>query len=289
MSLINPISYQMLLYLRFKIMSSTILPLLNILVLTIFKGVFMSVIKVTSCDYADELSSVFSAAAAKAGFVPAEPPLQGELSFEVPSERRAEFISLLAKFIVTDIRDGELLRLVSLLPVDKRAGELTASRARKRLASRCTEEYFISEAETELHTYLADETGINAEGFLRFRLPGVMEDWAMAVDTAAEELAALVGAAQASPLFASLFSPFSKDGCGKLSVLLFPDGSCSVSSEIGASASFEQCPSETLLMFIASMSPSQITVFDLTEHGSVLPIMLQGAVGKRIVLYKISI
>lgn len=248
----------------------------------------MRYITVTSLEYAHELDSFF-AESSKAYFPEVSFPCGGSVKIGFTQELEDLLISILADFTLNMIRPGELARFAELMPVDSRAGEAVVSRALSRLNETELLDSQKSIIAHELGSYLKDHSMVNAEGFVRFRLPLVIEQWAMAVDSAAGELLSLIGAAEAVPLFVSMLSPFSRGSQKELTVLLFCGGSCSVYSQNGSSACFDNCSEETLLLFIASLVPSLITVFDLTKGDSALPSLLQRVFGNRAVLFKISV
>lgn len=210
--------------------------------------------------------------------------------FGIPQDCLHLFISSLAGFLIEDLREAELTRLVTLLPVDKRIARLIVPEAERALSSNAALKLIHKElAERELSAYFSRSDFINAEGFLRFRLSSVVDDWAKAVDRAGEELISLVGIREAMPLITALVAPFRHGNGSELTVILFDDGSCSVSSSSGAAAGFECIDPYSLSVYIISLDPDFIKVFDLTEYGSHTAELLVSLLSGRAVLFKRSI
>ncbi len=103
-------------------------------------------------------------------------------SFTVPvTEKTAEAA---ASFILSDMRPLELIRLSELLPKELRDDGRIVLRAEE-LTRGCAELRRVSEA---AFAYMEQWEELIIEGFLRFRLKFLLDEWAAALDRAAEEL-----------------------------------------------------------------------------------------------------
>ena len=157
--------------------------------------------------------------------------------------------------IVRDLKPLELARLVSLLPVSLREKREILPRAME-LTKNDKQLDFARETVQE---YISRENLLIAEGFLRFRLPNVLEDWALAVDRAGEELLLRREFTE----LAGLFGVFGAEG--ELTLILHRDGSFVLNGGTGLRVESERTDKESIMELLESFDPKRLTVYDLTE------------------------
>lgn len=92
-----------------------------------------------------------------------------------------------ADLIVTDVRPLELIRLAELLPKDLREDGRVVVRAEE--LTRGAQDSL--RAVSCILAYMEEEREMIIEGFLRFRLQYLLDEWAAALDRAAEEISFL--------------------------------------------------------------------------------------------------
>ena len=209
---------------------------------------------VTSLEYGDLFQKLLSRRLMKAGeeFIP-----EGGALLVKKDQAAAGAIS---DCILYDLRPPELARLIGLLPVSLRMRNAILPRAME-LASRKDHGAYAKKAVTE---FMRGENRLIAEGFLRFRLPAVCEDWALAVDRAGEELAIGNEYAELLRLLAEAAGPEEPKCGGDVVLILHADGSASVTDERGRRVESCAADEESLLPLIAGFAPDSVSVYDLT-------------------------
>lgn len=105
----------------------------------------------------------------------------GTLFFEAETD---EACGVLTECILHDLKPLETARFINYLPISLRDKRRILPRA----VELFDEERYKDYTRLKLLEYLSENNNIAPEGFLRFRLPLVMEELALAVDTAAYEL-----------------------------------------------------------------------------------------------------
>ena len=164
--------------------------------------------------------------------------------------------------IVRDLKPLELARLVSLLPVSLREKREILPRAME-LTKNDKQLDFAREAVQE---YISWENLLIAEGFLRFRLPEVLEDWALAVDKAGEELLLRREFAELTGIFCAFSTMLDAENLdGELTLILHRDGSFVLNGGNGIRVESERTDKESIIELLESFDPKRLTVYDLTE------------------------
>ncbi|MCR5809253.1 MAG: putative sporulation protein YtxC [Clostridiales bacterium] len=152
----------------------------------------------------------------------------------------------------------ETARLMELLPFEIRKDPDVYGRALMLAGEKDLSPYACRETES----YLAENDLYVAEGFLRFRLPLVMESWAAAVDRAGEEYAA---ESEAKELLRILDEdcPLPENE-STVRLILYGDDSCVLSD--GESVRVESTSSKTglVLPMLMGLRPELLTVYDLS-------------------------
>lgn len=118
--------------------------------------------------------------------------------------------------------------------------------------------------------YLKQERTLNLEGYLQFRMRDCLQEWQEGVERTAQEqvlrseYVELMGAIHA---LAALGEPCA----GELSLCINPDGSCTLMDDSDGRIEYVDCSDESILSLLIGMSPSFLTVYDLS-----------GGIGKRL-------
>lgn len=178
-------------------------------------------------------------------------------------EERLALASALAEILTEDVRYFEIADMAAKLPFSpgEKRRILTAALENAR---QCAD---ISSAAARVFDYLTSSRTLILEGFLRFRMQDVMETWSVCVDAAAEqqlladefrELNALIG------LFAA-FKPTSEPA---LTVVLHPDGSCTVAEDGPPGEGFRidcapEC-GEGVIDLIRGLEPRALRIVDMS-------------------------
>lgn len=174
----------------------------------------------------------------------------------VLTDRSPAAAGAISDALLRDVKPLELARLTSLLPVSLREKRAVLPRALELTGSEKHSAYVLE----RVFDYIGTEKKLIAEGFLRFRLPLVIEDWALAVDRAGEELLLrneymeLVGAFR------------TEDGSGEnpLTVVLDFSGEAVIRDERGLYIEAPRTDGMSLVPLLLSLAPSSLTVYDLT-------------------------
>ena len=106
------------------------------------------------------------------------------LYVDVPEGKLQELVLAAAETIIVDLRPFEMERLIKLLPLSGKE-RLEALPRAVRASYRRTD---LIEAYDCISEYFIEERQMNVEGFLRFRMPFMLERWAHAADIAGTEL-----------------------------------------------------------------------------------------------------
>ncbi|MBO4848004.1 MAG: hypothetical protein J5586_02515 [Clostridia bacterium] len=190
----------------------------------------------------------------------------GRIETEVTAGERQAFAEALAGHILKDLKSCELSRLAVLLPVSLRERELILPLA-SQLADRTDHSGY---AAGEI-TRLLDETRLLIpEGILRFRLPLVLDSWAMALDRAGEEL--LIDREYTELLMLlGLMTQIGGSGRvnGEVRLILHADGSCVISGGSGQRIECAEADAGELMAILAGIAPERISVYDLTGGKSI--------------------
>lgn len=184
---------------------------------------------------------------------------------DIEADRLGALASAAARLILEDLRYTELKRLASLLPLSVRERKSLLPLAME--LSGETDRF--EEVRAELITCLAENDLLVVEGALRFRLQGVLEAWAIAVDRAGEELLlrqeycalmqllSVVADAEGSPGFPR-----------RVRVILYPDGSSAVTDQRAFRIESSSSEGACLIGLLLGLSPEYIEVYDLTDGRS---------------------
>ncbi len=180
-----------------------------------------------------------------------------------PSELSA-LASALSEVMLLDLRHFIIADMVEQLPFSLREKERILIRALEN-----TEEYEgIEKASEELAAFLRENDRLIFEGYLRFRLRSETESWSVVVDAVAEQQLICDEFAELTECL-GLF-PAALSGCGtrEVTVILNPDGSCTLCGPKENSGEFRiDCApgnDEGVLSLLRGLSPGKLTIYDLS-------------------------
>lgn len=193
-------------------------------------------------------------------------PLPDGVAVSVQGRDALERLSAaVTALLCRDLQYFELAHMADALPLELPQKQEVLSDALER--ARCLERF--DQARREVAEYLAAENEMNVEGYLRFRMRGLLEDWQLCVERAAadrllcrewQELMALL----------STLSPGPGRGAGEISVCLNPDGSCTLTDDSDVRIEYVDCSEDGIVRLLMGMAPQRLTVYDLTGGRSPL-------------------
>lgn len=119
----------------------------------------------------------------------------------------------------------------------------------------------------KLKAYLEEEETLHLSGYMRFRMPETIHTWKLCVQGAMEELLLekeymeLMGVLRA-------FVQVKPAQVREVSLLLHPDGSCTLTDDSDARIDYAQCDPDRLVSVLVELAPERLTVYDLGEERS---------------------
>ena len=118
-----------------------------------------------------------------------------------------------------------------------------------------------------LKAYLDEEDALNLSGYMRFRMTDTINAWRLCVQSATEELLLekeyleLMGVLRA-------FVQVKPTRVREVSLLLHPDGSCTLTDESDARIDYEACDPDRLVSVLVELAPERLTVYNLSNANS---------------------
>lgn len=118
-----------------------------------------------------------------------------------------------------------------------------------------------------LKAYFDEEEVLNLSGYMRFRMPETINAWRLCVQSSMEELLLekeyleLMGVLRA-------FVQVKPTRVREVSLLLHPDGSCTLTDESDARIDYEACDPDRLVSVLVELAPERLTVYNLSEANS---------------------
>lgn len=170
----------------------------------------------------------------------------------------------IALLMMRDLSMFELAQLVDRLPltlVEKQEVLSDSIRCARKVER-------LNVVKRKLKVYLEEEDTLHLSGYMRFRMPEAMGTWKLCVQSAMEELLLekeymeLMGVLRA-------FVQVKPARIGEISLLLNPDGSCTLTDDSDARIDYEQCDPDRLVSVLVELAPERLTVYDLAEERSV--------------------
>ncbi len=167
----------------------------------------------------------------------------------------------LALLLCRDLCQCELAKLVNRLPltlVEKQAVLSDAIRCARKVERP-------GAVRRALKTYLEEEESLHLSGYMRFRMPDTMNSWKLCVQSASEELLLekeyleLMGVLRA-------FVQVKPTRIREVSLLLHPDGSCTLTDESDARIDCDAgSDPDRLISMLVDLAPERLTVYDLSS------------------------
>lgn len=188
-----------------------------------------------------------------------ESSAESQLTVRIEDEAElAPFARALGALMALDLRYFEIAKAVEALPFSVDEKRQILSRALTLTATPDTESVF-----ERVLDYLRENSRINLNGFLRFRLRDIVESLHAAVDIAAEEFILFEEYDELMQLL-GLFSDIRPADGGEINVMLRPDGSCTVTD--GKTLRIDCAPNnnEGVLSLLTGMAPSCVTILDFS-------------------------
>lgn len=187
------------------------------------------------------------------------------LTFGVENEDELRALSAaLAELMLIDLRYFEIAGLVDRLPF--------ALEDKKRILPKALEfsgvQSDCGNAADAIFDYFHEYSLLNLAGYLRFRLRDVLENWSVCVDAAAEEQL-LSEEFEALTSLLGLFGATQTEASGDVSVILNPDGSCTIRGSQGKNKEgfrIDCAPdsNEGVLNILSGLTPERILLYDFS-------------------------
>ena len=219
---------------------------------------------VMSLEYGEALNAALAARCESEGLIWRD---RGEWGAAIDEGERA--LAVIAEHILNDLRPLELKRLSALLPLSE-----NERMAILPLAERLSSDFEgMESASNAISAYFAENELLVTEGFVRFRMPELIEKWAAAVDRAGEEL--ILGRSYSElyrilGLVAEVLP--GTDRSAEACLMLHEDGSFVISDENGCRIESASCEPKSLMALLAALAPERLTVYDLTR-GFAAPVL----------------
>jgi len=125
-----------------------------------------------------------------------------------------------------------------------------------------------------LRIYLEEQEELHLSGYMRFRMTDTVNAWRLCVQSATEELMLekeyleLMGVLRA-------FVQVKPTRVREVSLLLHPDGSCTLTDDSDARIDYDASDPDRLVSLLVDLAPERLTVYDLSsERGNELTEML---------------
>ena len=238
----------------------------------------MKVLKIISCEYGvelmEKLKKLFTSAGVRSIFE------DGAVSafIEEGEEERAAIAA--ADFLLEAVRGEELNKLVRLYALSPKAEKSAVAAAieESRPESR-------AEAAALILSHIKENDILIPEGFIRFRMPELYEEWVRAAGRAALEASAKLELEELCGLV-SLLSGARPKGMGNMRLLLLPDGSAVLSDDTGCRIECMDPDEAVISALVDCFRPETLTVYDLSPEGMPgLRLRIREVYGKNAVVF----
>ena len=205
-------------------------------------------------------------------------------TIRVSDDSLEAFSRELANFVLTELKKPELNRLARIYPVSKAEREKIICLSERLMNDG---ELFDYAAEAILDCLNECDT-ICPEGMLRFRMPLVTERWALALESAAEELIFDRERSELLRLLGALFAAFGETGVGgEARLVIYPDGSGVLAFEDGLTVECSRASEAPICAVICALSPTRLTVYDLSGTGrGALKRSIRSLMGERVAFFE---
>ena len=206
-------------------------------------------------------------------------PVAGGVAVSVPGrEALPELSEAIALLLCRDLQYFELARMTDALPLtlQQKQEVLTAALESARSMER------LEGIRAQLMEYLAAQPLLNVEGYMCFRMRAALADWQLCVERAAADQMLCREYTELMELLRTVAPP----RLGEVSVCLHPDGSCTLTDDSDACIEYVDCSEDGILSLLVGMSPSRLTVYDLSGGSSRLPETIARVFAGRVRIYR---
>lgn len=166
----------------------------------------------------------------------------------------------LALLLCRDLAYFELAHMVDEMPLSLTEKQTALADALS--ASRDTAQ--LRGVRTALIGYLPNAEALNLEGFIRFRMHGCTDAWALCAERAAAEQMLAREFSELLGLLAA-YVQTRPPRMEELSVCLHPDGSCTLSDGSDARIEYIDCSEDGVVSMLVNMAPARLIVYDLSD------------------------
>lgn len=237
----------------------------------------MKVLSVLSADHAQllyDLAEELNAAGIRAEAA------EGRVIFFTEEGEERKAASVIAEFICVKLRDEELRRLISIYALPKDREERALEEARELCPNGAR-----GAAERLVTSHFNENDILVPEGLIRFRMPALYEEWALAAADAALDARAKLELEELCGIV-SLLSGARPKGMGNMRLILLPDGSSVLSDDTGCRIECAETDERVLSALVDCFMPERLTVYDLSPNGMPrLRKRIREAFGRRAVVF----
>lgn len=178
----------------------------------------------------------------------------------IDTEKEMEkWCSALSRLLLHDIAPFELAKIVNELPFEIEEKEEILTEAVKN--SKNVLGY--NSTRLKLHEYFKDNDSLNIEGFVLFRMNDTKSKWEACVDEAINEFADRNEYLELMSVWAS-FAKMSPSRISQVTVILHPDGSCTLTDESDSRIDCSKCTFDGIVSVLVGLAPEHITVYDMS-------------------------
>lgn len=188
------------------------------------------------------------------------------VSVEIEAARDAElWMCAAAELVSKDIAHFEMARIINnfLIPIGQKQLALPqAVKSARTLKISGRVRRMIAE-------HYKEYDHLNVEGFVRFKMRDILDAWALCADRAVEEI---ILRSEYLELM-DVLSEYVRSQPPKIryiSVILHPDGSCTLTDDSDSRIDCASCSDDSVLSLLISLAPERITVYDLSGNSDSL-------------------
>ena len=177
---------------------------------------------------------------------------------ELDSEGFPVWCAAVEELLLYDLMHFELARMVEAMPIplnDKREILSESVREVRKSGSKGIV--------TLIMEHYASADKLNLEGFMRFRMRDVVASWELTVMRAAEEQLIKNEYLELMSVL-NAFVRLQPAKVREISVVLNPDGSCTVTDDSSARIDCDNCAGDSVISMLVSLAPERVTVYDLS-------------------------
>ena len=227
----------------------------------------MAVRSVGTCEYEADIPRLFKRRLKKLTAVTlCETECKQVARAEIETDEQMEaWCTAAAEVLLYDIAHFELARLVNELPIALEQKKLMLPEIIKNARSAGA----VPALKRELMRHFEESDHLNLEGYVRFRMKEVRRAWELTVIRTAEEFLIqneYIELLSVLSAFVQIQPPRVKD----VSVILNPDGSCTLTDDMNSRVDYEKCTGDGVVSILVSLAPERVTVYDLSGGKSAM-------------------